>query len=1067
MIYAKECDIITVRIKNGRGAERKVKKIITLILIISVLLLFAFGVSAGDDKTHVISDVSPFAVENNLDTVLHGFDEVNEGWDVDSAKDKGNVTLAERIDTFPYDMLNSDGCLIYRNDKSENGKYNTISKKYASALDLSSYTHIILMANCSIVDNAVYKIKIELKSGWRTFTSESELSPACWNGVFVDISSFEYRDETDTIKISVSYENADVPLSSFEYYIDGIMLSDNANIVNKFMYSAESYVLSDNLSVTSVGEMTITPNSYGITVDSVGFSYRTLGDANVLKVKFSTDGICMGVRLHTFDSKNTITEEKEGIFEGDSGLYTAYLPVSNTDISKIRLTFDTVGQESLSVHCIEPYSFYVSNKSDVGIDTCALNANTGEVIIRGSVLEAYQQKEIHLFANDLCDQITGEALSKQQSISKSTVSSRDFIFRIKYGDADDKGAYLYKKYTVAVKTQDGYDIVGTSKCITNPEGFNDSSTSVEQKGSGKGLYGHSISFMQEMGASDTAVWVDIGRFFDTDEEDSNKFDCGENVYYYNRDYVKDLSTSIRNFSEKGIKVTLIAFITPTDNEQLNKLLIHPDASSNAKYCAYNTADRAGLMYLRVFSEYIAKHYCAELSVNRVVFGESVGYASDNYNMGNKTLDRFIPEYAVALRTVYNAVKSYSSDTEVYTYIDDNWDRDLPFDFGLRYDNKAFLDSLRLCINDYGNINWGVAQNPYPQGEQDYFSHSDTSLDTAVDSDRISFKNINVLDAYLKGENVTYNNSARDFIIIEKSSFSLSDEQTITADYVYNCYKGLNSAASAYITDRSCNYNNAMKYVDTSLSLTAGDFATDVLGVATWETVIEGFSEEKLVKKVITQSQILPTPPEYKGGLTISDFSNGNHGWKRYGFTEKITSGMSLLDKSGLVSLTLGKVSATEKKGIVKIFDDPLDMSATPILHFGINIASLPTDVSSALLTVSFISDDLIYEVTGNIKETVWTDVYCDLSKFEGVKKIEEITILVSSNVGEFDGPQALITSIEGLSSEYDDQQLEQMFSPADQELRQLETVKKYVLPVLISVLALSLTLFIIRRIKRK
>ncbi|MBQ4273048.1 MAG: hypothetical protein IJB95_05320, partial [Clostridia bacterium] len=99
----------------------------------------------------------------------------------------------------------------------------------------------------------------------------------------------------------------------------------------------------------------------------------------------------------------------------------------------------------------------------------------------------------------------------------------------------------------------------------------------------------------------------------------------------------------------------------------------------------------------------------------------------------------------------------------------------------------------------------------------------------------------------------------------------------------------------------------MKYVDTNLSMTASGFAAEMFGVATWESVIEGFSNKNIVRTNITSGRIMFTQPEVKGKIGVSDFSMSNDGWKRYGFTERLTSGYTFSDKNGLISLTLGNV----------------------------------------------------------------------------------------------------------------------------------------------------------------
>ncbi|MBE6717717.1 MAG: hypothetical protein E7574_00475 [Ruminococcaceae bacterium] len=1045
------------------------------ILILSAVILliacvFCVCINAEDDKADVIYDISPLALKSNTDSFLNKFNETNEGWD--SETEKCNVTLAEKIDTFPYTPLTDNGCLIVNQQNAKTGEKNYISKTFPTPIDMTNYNTLCFAVNCSRVEDSNYILLIELYSSRDVFAVDTKIDASCWNGVFVDISEWKNKNSVTKIRLSVSYESETVPVSFFEYYVDSIGLISSDKAVNKVRFSAEDYGITGGRAVYSDNKLDITTVGDELFLASIGFPYRDISPANCLKIRFDSEGNCGQIKLvcHTQDGKVSgysycnVDSSGEGLI--------AYLPLDTKNISEINLTFEGNGLGKLAIHSIEPYSTYISGQSITGtVDTCAINANTSELIIRGSIdkdkVSEYMQKEIRLFAHDLNENVTPDLLSRSQEIAKSTVSSRDFIFRVSYGKEDDERLFLYKKYTIVVKVDNGYEIIGHPTCITNPESFSGNSNDTPYKKSGKGIYGQSISFMQEMGASDTAVWLDIGKFFSRKEGTDNKFECGGNIFYYNAEYVQSIDNMINNYTEKNIGVTLILTVSDTENEALNRLLIHKDANLNATYCAYNTETRSGLMYLRAVTEFWAEKYGNGRDITRFVFGDSVALSKTNYNMGNKTLDEFTEEYAKGFRTVYNAVKSYSSNIGVYTYIDDNWDRDLPFDMYTRYDNRAFLDSFNRCISDMGNIDWGLAHNPYPAYVDDYFSYNDASLESNDDTDRVSFKNIGVAVGYIRKDSMLYSNTGRDFIIIEKSFFSNLDKKTITADYVYNSYRAMNISVSAYITDRSCNFNNAMKYIDTSLSLSATHFAPDVLGASSWEGIIKGFSEDNIIKRKIDLSEIEFSKNEIKGRVTVSDFSDGHHGWTRYGFTEKITSGTNVADRKGLMTLSFGNIPNGESRGIVKKFDTPVDFTAMPILHFDVNIASLPVNVNYALIKVVICSENNTYEITGSVKEASWTEVYCDFSDFSDKNKVDEIRILFVANENYYDSPQALISSVEALSYEHTSRQLENILTPRDTEKEMLDTVKEYAYPILSGVIVLCVLVFVWRRIPKK
>ncbi len=1042
------------------------KKIIGVVIVVIVTLSLCFSIDGAEDS-YVMHNFSPFALKNVESRVLNGFSETNEGWDSDSTK--VNVTLTEQIKAFPFGSLTGEGSLVVRVDNALSGQKYYIEKSYLDSLDLSLYSAIVLSMNCTEIEGAKYGVRVEMYSDADTFIFTDELECEGWNGVFVDVSAWEGRQRINKIKIAVNYESQFVPSADFEYYIDSIVLSENSGAYSLASVGAQYYNIVGGTGSYSGGAYTITEVNDELALESYNFAYKNMEKANSIRVDFYTEGLCQNIRLFVKRGENEFSEAFYRSVNVSKNYCSAYLSLEGDNIREIRLLFEGVKMDTVKVYGISPCSSYsVKEKSTIGIDTCVLNSGTEEIIIRGSVNKDNIDDggEIYLYANELCDIINNESLLTYEPLAKTNVSSGDFIFRIDYGKEKDARAFLCKKYTAVFKINGEYLDISNSKCITNPENFIKEELSAPSKRSGKGVRGTSISFMQEVGASDTAIWVDIGDFFETEENGSGKFECGGNLFYYNIEYFSELSAMIKNYAEKNIDITVVFVVSDTGNDALNRVLIHKDAELDSEFCAYNTVDRQGLMYLRAITEFFASRYCANNVITRFVFGDQVANSKSNYNMGDKNLIDFVSSYANGLRMVYNSARSYSPYVEVYTYIDSNWNRGLPFDFQIRYDNKAFLDSLDGYISDMGDIAWGVAHNPYPGHREDYFSYEDNELKDEYFADRVGFKNIGVIVNYLKSSALLYNNSSRDYIIIEKSIFVNMSEQEITADYVYNCYRALNTLVSAYITDRSCNYNNAMKYVDTSLSMTASGFVSEMLGVATWESVIEGFSGKNIARRNITSGIISFAEPDAVGKIGFSDFSVSTDGWKRYGFTERLTAGYTFSNEKNLISLTLGNVPEGESRGIIKKFDVPLDISKSPILHFGLNIASLPTNVNDSQITVSLISGNDVYEMVGRVKKAVWTEVYCDFSAFSGIGKIDTVQILFKAEENYYDSPQSFVSSIECLSLDYTDSQLLDFNNSGDGGSDSMQKLKGYLYPALLVAIISSLITLVWRRLPK-
>ncbi len=108
--------------------------------------------------------------------------------------------------------------------------------------------------------------------------------------------------------------------------------------------------------------------------------------------------------------------------------------------------------------------------------------------------------------------------------------------------------------------------------------------------------------------------------------------------------------------------------------------------------------------------------CAQsATLENFIIGNEVNMRTWNYMMWTDW-EHYVREYAQAFRVSYNAVKSQNANARVFICIDQNWDRNRRAGHREYYeymDGKDFLAKFNEVIAKEGNIDWGVAQHPYP------------------------------------------------------------------------------------------------------------------------------------------------------------------------------------------------------------------------------------------------------------------------------------------------------------------------------------------------------------------
>jgi len=143
-----------------------------------------------------------------------------------------------------------------------------------------------------------------------------------------------------------------------------------------------------------------------------------------------------------------------------------------------------------------------------------------------------------------------------------------------------------------------------------------------------------------------------------------------------------------------------AAIMPTDT--------HPVAP---QHYMLNASEPAGIT--AIASE--LSNVAANSTIENYIVGNEVNVRTWNYMIWTDW-DSYIREYAQTFRVAYNAIRSQNANAHVFVCIDQNWDRNRPAGHKEYYeyiDGKDFLEKFNALIAGEGNIDWGVAQHPYP------------------------------------------------------------------------------------------------------------------------------------------------------------------------------------------------------------------------------------------------------------------------------------------------------------------------------------------------------------------
>lgn len=275
-----------------------------------------------------------------------------------------------------------------------------------------------------------------------------------------------------------------------------------------------------------------------------------------------------------------------------------------------------------------------------------------------------------------------------------------------------------------------------------------------------------------------------------------------------------------------------------------------------RYYMLNASEPAGITALAKDLSRCA----AGSTVENFIVGNEVNVRTWNYMIWTDW-DHYIREYAQAFRVAYNAIKSQNANARVFVCLDQNWDRNRPASHSEYYeyiDGKDFLTKFNALIKKEGNIDWGVAQHPYPV-PLTYAKFWDMSacpdgayMKAQVSSGKmLTFQNLSLLTNYLQTADMLSPTGSVRHVILSEIGITNAQGVDVQAAALYASYMAAksNPFVEEIIYTQSCSepmldtrFTGQAQLVYSSLG-TANEAAYDAwakafIGITDWSQVLK-------------------------------------------------------------------------------------------------------------------------------------------------------------------------------------------------------------------------------------
>lgn len=253
------------------------------------------------------------------------------------------------------------------------------------------------------------------------------------------------------------------------------------------------------------------------------------------------------------------------------------------------------------------------------------------------------------------------------------------------------------------------------------------------------------------------------------------------LYYFIKNRVEELDQKFHALNEAGVLVTAILLNAPVlfesqKEEALLKKVIHPAYAWNQKevyISAFNMCSEEGQDYFRAFVEFLAERYSREDAKYGKICGFVISNEVDSQyiwtNAGEMPVEAFTAEYTVTMRNAWLAAVKHYKNFRVYCSLDHFWT--LSMEYGKQplryYSSREVLEYINHYAKEEGDFNWNIAHHPYPEDLRYPDFYHDRTAEFHFETPRITFKNIEILPAYLKQERFLYQGKERRIILSEQ------------------------------------------------------------------------------------------------------------------------------------------------------------------------------------------------------------------------------------------------------------------------------------------------------------
>ncbi|MHC8948624.1 DUF5722 domain-containing protein [Sphingobacterium hungaricum] len=331
----------------------------------------------------------------------------------------------------------------------------------------------------------------------------------------------------------------------------------------------------------------------------------------------------------------------------------------------------------------------------------------------------------------------------------------------------------------------------------------------------KGLGGYDFnrgfqSDLDDLQISSVTVNVSISSFLNlSDRGNSYAHNYNGKMYYMSKSYIDNLDKTFKAAFARDIVVSAIILVqsaAQSVDPSAGNLLQHPNFAPGAN--VFFTMPRMdNLSSIHAYAaalDFLASRYCQPGSPNGRIHSFIMHNEVDQgivwTNMGpDRPLNVFLDNYYQSMRLAYAILRNYDSNAEVLGSFTHSWNESATGGdyFAGYYTAKEMIEGLLDYSAAEGDFQWGLACHPYPEDLTEPKTWNDKRATFSKSSPLVTFKNLEVLDDWIKQTDHKYNKTTKRTLWLSENgtnskTYSEQDlrEQAAGFAYAWKTFKQL-------------------------------------------------------------------------------------------------------------------------------------------------------------------------------------------------------------------------------------------------------------------------------------